>query len=121
MKFIIDVPEEFKDLDGTISIQYKYGALDTSFRTGIKLEEYKEKEEEFKIGEEVEYYIGDNKTINFVIFKIDKDENELLGISLNKNEISGWSWEYCDADEVRKTGRYFPQVADLLREMEANK
>jgi hypothetical protein len=119
MKFIIDVPEEFKDLDGTLSIPCKYyGTIDASFRTGIKLEEYKEKGEVFKIGDEVEYYIGDNRSIKFVIFKIDKDDDELFGISLNKIEASGWSWEYCDIDEARKTGRYFPQIEDLLREME---
>ena len=111
MKFIIDVPEEFKDLDGTLSIPCN---IDASFKTGIKLEGYKEKgEEKIVIGDEVYYkdYYG-NVSI-FIVCGMS------CGMAYGFKYPCSYdnSGDYYQITKLTKTGRHFPQVKDLLREI----
>lgn len=74
------------------------------------IEEHKAKEEKAKdqirVGDEVEYGI-----MVYVVTKITVDESHVIGIHTSGNVGA------IPIDKCRKTGRHFPQIAEVLEQM----
>lgn len=81
------------------------------FVTGIrKYKEAQEADREIRIGDEVDP-LGDKKS-RFFVTRIINDR--LSGTA------SDGRWAACDKREARKTGRHFPQIAEVLEAMKTD-
>lgn len=78
-----------------------------------KYEEWKKQKDEIRVGDEVEYVCCD-ETIRFVVTGIN---NGHWAYGFKYPCDYDESGEYCDLDQLRKTGRHFDEVAELLKKM----
>lgn len=79
-----------------------------------KYEAWKKEKDEIRVGDEVEYFCGGN--IRFVVCGI--DNGVAYGFKYQTDFEDLDIGEYCKIDELKKTGRHFPEVAELLKKME---
>lgn len=78
-----------------------------------KYEAWKKQKDEIRVGDEVTYTLcGDTAT--FIV--LGKKKNKYYGFNPNAPDYNDVG-EYCDADMLKKTGRHFPEVAELLEKM----
>lgn len=79
----------------------------------------KEKEDVIRVGDEVEYECGGEK-IRFIVTGV-KDSTAYGFRQLMEYDDVTDVGEYCDVEDLRKTGRHFDEVAELLKKMKENK
>lgn len=79
----------------------------------VKYEAWLKQKDEIHVGDEVTYTLcGD--TVTFIV--LGKKKNKYYGFNPNASDYDDVG-EYCDADMLKKTGRHFPEVAELLQKM----
>ena len=78
-----------------------------------KYDAWKKQKDEIHVGDEVEYFFGGN--IRFVVCGI--DNGVAYGFRYRPDFEDLDIGEYCDIDELKKTGRHFPEVEKLLEKM----
>ena len=102
--------------DDNHNLQPYLDYFDSYQEAKAKHEELKKFENEIRVGDEVEYSCLGG-THRFVVFGV---ESTIVG-----NTAYGFKYpcdyddvgEYCDIDMLTKTGRHFPEVAELLKKM----
>ena len=78
-----------------------------------KYEAWKKQNDEIKVGDEVTYTsCGD--TVTFIV--LGKKKNKYYGFIPNAPDYDDVG-EYCDADMLKKTGRHFPEIVELLEKI----
>lgn len=115
MKYIIDVPKGFDYIIAYYSDNDGFPAAFTTVRA-YDAEPYTEPEpdrEQIRVGDEVEYFCGGN--IRFVVCGI--DNGVAYGFKYRPDFEDLDIGEYCEINELKKTGRHFPEVEKLLEEM----
>lgn len=94
-------------LTSAVTSNFSYQEIKT------KLEAWKKQNDEINIGDEVTYTLcGDTATL----IVLGKKKNKYYGFNPNAPDYNDVG-EYCDADMLKKTGRHFPEVAELLEKM----
>lgn len=78
-----------------------------------KYEAWKKQKAEIRVGDEVEYFCGEN--IRFVVCGI--DNGVAYGFRHRPDSEDLDIGEYCEIDELKKTGRHFHEVEELLKKM----
>lgn len=73
-----------------------------------KYKEAQEAEQEFKVGDEVEESLGKTTIISVVWYVSDE---RIFGMT------NDGKWNACYKSDARKTGRHFPQIAEVLEQM----
>lgn len=82
-----------------------------------KYEAWLKQKNEIKVGDEVTYTLcGD--TVTFIV--LGKKKNKYYGFNPNAPDYDDVG-EYCDADMLKKTGRHFPEIVELLKKMRSDK
>ena len=76
---------------------------------------WKKEKEEIRIGDEVEYEYGGEK-IRFIVTGVKYSTAYGFRQIMEYEDVSDVG-EYCDVDALQKTGRHFPEVAELLKKM----
>lgn len=71
-----------------------------------------DREQRIDVGDEVEYSV-DDETTRFVVMDIIGDFAYGFKFPCEYDDVG----EYCDIDDLRKTGRYFPDLVNLLKAM----
>lgn len=75
--------------------------------------------EEIKIGDEIRVGKEGRNAFNVVVLMVG---NRLDGVTVyNCMSAGGNHFCYTSEDDIRKTGRYYPQVEELQKAMEENK
>lgn len=72
-----------------------------------KIRQYEQEKEEIKVGDEVE---GDNEC-GVVIDS--RSENSQVAVLTGNSKVYAW-WSKC---AIHKTGRYFPEIAEIIRKI----
>lgn len=78
-------------------------------------EQQKAAEDEIKVGDEIIYTCCDGM-VRFVVWEISDDRYEGTR-TIKSDALGGWTWVKKKAKGIKKTGRHFPEVADLLKKM----
>lgn len=79
-----------------------------------KYDAWKKKKEEIRVGDEVEYEC--DGIVRFVVTGIKNSTAYGFRQMYEYDDVSDVG-EYCDIDMLKKTGRHFPEVAELLKKM----
>lgn len=103
-------PKKLEALFGTVyipSILSRFAAIDIIDGLKLFLKE-KEKEQEFKVGDEVEHSDHGNGSCNkYIVIKVDSDSNVLWLLDLRRFLRI---WIYRDDGGLKKTGRHFDTI-----------
>ena len=84
-----------------------------------KYEEWKKQKDEIRVGDEVEYECGGEK-IRFIVTGV-KDSTAYGFRQLMEYEDVSDVGEYCDIEDLWKTGRHFDEIEELLKKMKEGK
>jgi len=76
-----------------------------------KYDAWKKKKEQVRVGDEVEYECDGR--VRFVVLEIVGRKAYGFKYPCDYADVG----EYCDIDRLTKTGRHFPEVAELLKKM----
>ena len=98
--------EELDDIFGNCSVTYIFGSF-TASEAIKQVKEYEEKQEEIKVGDEVTDYDGWDGVVTW----IDPDGEYLIIIQKDGTALR---WK---KDIFKKTGRHFPQIEEVLKQM----
>lgn len=83
-----------------------------------KYDAWKKQEEEIHVGDEVQYSLAGYE-YTFIVFG--KENDVLYGMRTDKEDMDYTceAWDYCNKSDstLEKTGRHFPEVAELLKKM----
>lgn len=112
LAFLIDEmdPDEKYECFG-ISSAYKIVSNMSYNEAKVKYEAWLKQKNQVRVGEEVEY-----EDCKFIVTAEIGDMYH--GIHSSNGDIVGFGeGDYCRKDNCRKTGRYFPEVAELLEKM----
>ena len=77
-----------------------------------KYELWKAEREQIRVGDEVEYECC-GELVTFVVTGTDGKRAYGFNIFCDFDDVG----EYCDIEDLRKTGRSFPEIADVLKKM----
>lgn len=93
--------------------------LNLSYREAkSKYEAWRKRKDEIRVGDEVQYSLAGYE-YTFIVFG--KENDVLYGMRTDKVNIDDIyeTWDYCNKSDstLKKTGRYFPEVAELLKKM----
>ena len=90
-----------------------------------KIKEYEDKQEEIKVGDELEFYsLCAEKTIKGVVYQINYADDDIYLLWTPQDKSIGGTFTLSSGDffikKVKKTGRHFPQIVELLKAMKNN-
>lgn len=103
-------PDDKEECWGTA----KYNTINFGYSYQEAKAEYEawKKRDEIRVGDEVEY-TGCNETVRFVVTGIVGERAYGFKHTCEYDDAG----EYCDIDMLRKTGRHFDEVEELLKKM----
>lgn len=113
MKYIIDIPDGTTYVNTVETSQGNVVRCKTiSIHEMVPYKEIDAEKDEIHVGDEVEYKCCD-ETVRYVVTEI--VDEIAYGFKYPCNDVD--VGEYCDVNELTKTGRSFPEITELLRKM----